>query len=363
MIKTGTAEKQQLQYISIAKNLAVLLVVLGHAGCIYAGKWDILVVNNNSRSLKYITEYIYSFHMPFYVFISGYLYNYKERKNNSTPSLMNIISNKSKRLLLPYLLTGIFFMIPIQIIFNVYPDNQPFISRVIHEVLLAKRPTHLWYLLMLFSLFVLFRFMEKIINKNNPIINIILFSIVNFMSYSITKDYGAYYVSFSLKYLLYFYIGYIFNRYIKIMITPFKIVSYFTIHGLLFCFKDLILKTLKLTNTNFNILNIIIIQLISIMGILWLFSLIYFLCNTSSRFINIVNNRFYKIIDKCNFHIYLFHHPIMVALIVSMSKINISAKLLYIIISIATLFLSVISSKLVGLIVIFTNKILKREYS
>ena len=66
----------KLQDIDLLRNIAIILVLLGHAGCIYAGKWSYTLVNMNSEIIKYITEFIYSLHMPLYVFISGYIYNF-----------------------------------------------------------------------------------------------------------------------------------------------------------------------------------------------------------------------------------------------------------------------------------------------
>ncbi|EYE87686.1 hypothetical protein Q428_12045 [Fervidicella metallireducens AeB] len=63
-----------LYNIFILNSIAIILVILGHSGCIYAGKWDYKVFYNSSIIIKFITDYIYSFHMPLFVFISGYLY-------------------------------------------------------------------------------------------------------------------------------------------------------------------------------------------------------------------------------------------------------------------------------------------------
>lgn len=154
-------KKNSVDNISILKNLALIFVLLGYAGCIYAGKWQYSVVNKDSQILKYITEYIYSFHMPLFVFISGYIYNYNRECLGKYNSTKNFIFNKLKRLIIPYFLVSITFMIPLQMIFSIYADEKSYIYRIINDTLLAQRPSHLWYLLMLFNLFIIFRIIEK----------------------------------------------------------------------------------------------------------------------------------------------------------------------------------------------------------
>lgn len=169
--------KNEINHITILRNISIILVILGHAGCIYAGYWSYTVVNGNSSILKFITEYIYSFHMPLFVFISGYIYIYNKEKRNKYKSFIELIINKAKRLLIPYLVSGVVFMIPIQMLFNVYKDKQSFLERVVNGILIAKNPAHLWYLLMLFNLFLIFYFIEKFIDMKKYIVNFIIFFI------------------------------------------------------------------------------------------------------------------------------------------------------------------------------------------
>lgn len=74
--------------IDIAKGIGIVLVVLGHC----SGKW--------------ISAFIYLFHMPLFFLISGYLYNEK-----SSEKPLVYIKKKFWGLYIPYLLTEIFFTI------------------------------------------------------------------------------------------------------------------------------------------------------------------------------------------------------------------------------------------------------------
>lgn len=75
-------EKKRLYYIDIAKGIAIFLVVLGHT---YRGN----IVQN----------WLYSFHMPLFFFISGWLY---EGKNNFEDGFPKFVLKRTRRLLIPY---------------------------------------------------------------------------------------------------------------------------------------------------------------------------------------------------------------------------------------------------------------------
>ena len=72
---------KRLDYLDYSKGIAIILVVLGHI-C----------------SKGNIKTYIYSFHMPLFFIISGYLFNYSNVK-----SFKEFINKKIKAYLIPYL--------------------------------------------------------------------------------------------------------------------------------------------------------------------------------------------------------------------------------------------------------------------
>ena len=76
-------DNKRLTHIDVAKGLGIFLVVFGHA----------LVFSGYVESLMFAT--IYSFHMPFFFFISGYLYKRKDANS--------YFSSKIKTLLFPVL--------------------------------------------------------------------------------------------------------------------------------------------------------------------------------------------------------------------------------------------------------------------
>ena len=75
--------KKRLDYIDIAKGIGIILMIIGHA----------------PLKNKYITNFIFSFHMPLFFLISGYFFKPKEKKQ--------CIKDIFKRLIIPYIITCI----------------------------------------------------------------------------------------------------------------------------------------------------------------------------------------------------------------------------------------------------------------
>lgn len=93
----------------------ILLVVLGHSG----------------ENIPYLSKWIYSFHMPLFIFISGYLLDYTSKNGIDKINLFNFINKKIKRLLIPYFvisslayvpkyLLGKFALRPLELTFSGY---------------------------------------------------------------------------------------------------------------------------------------------------------------------------------------------------------------------------------------------------
>lgn len=130
--------KERLMYIDALRGLAIFLVVLGH----------ILIFNGYEKSI--ITTTIYSFHMPLFMFISGYVarFSYKEIKN--IPELIGIIFRKFNTILLPYIVWCIF----VRPLFFQSPLN--YINRIEEYGLTSFFLSEYWFLPCLFTLSVCF---------------------------------------------------------------------------------------------------------------------------------------------------------------------------------------------------------------
>lgn len=90
-------ERQRFIDIDCAKGLAIILVVIGHivareGGAPLGNEWYYL----------YLKRAIYTFHMPLFMFLSGWVFYYTAPISNSLKELKTFIFKKAYRLLVPF---------------------------------------------------------------------------------------------------------------------------------------------------------------------------------------------------------------------------------------------------------------------
>ena len=100
--------------INNIRALAIILVVIGHSIIMYSDEWSLHVYDNNI--ISFIKRGINIIQMPLFFSLSGYLFS---NNINKYTDRLTFIKKKIKRLLLPYVLIGLFWMIPIKYILNI----------------------------------------------------------------------------------------------------------------------------------------------------------------------------------------------------------------------------------------------------
>ena len=101
-----------LPFLDILKGIAIFLMVLAH---ILAWSFQdssflqqpLSVLSHNEQNAAFVYKIIYSFHMPLLFFVSGYLF-YKRTKDYNGHYVIKVLKGRVKRLLIPYVATGIF---------------------------------------------------------------------------------------------------------------------------------------------------------------------------------------------------------------------------------------------------------------
>ena len=98
-----TNQVKRLDYIDALKGFAILLVVMGHVlACNYPDFREALASNVQGMMLWKI---IYSFHMPLFMFCSGFVFN-KSRDFFSTRNTFTLIFKRFNGLIIPYISMG-----------------------------------------------------------------------------------------------------------------------------------------------------------------------------------------------------------------------------------------------------------------
>ncbi|WP_155325347.1 acyltransferase family protein [Desulfosarcina ovata] len=158
---------KNIESIYIAKGIAISLVVISH----YAP-------NKEPYYWINIRDFLYTFHVPVFFMISGYLFRYRESLINNLDSYYNFIMKKAKRLLIPFFSISAFFLVVKYIsghIFNLQrPINLESVFKVVTNPTQSYKPI-LWYMFTLFMMFVIFPPLKKLFKSE---IKLFLVSIV-----------------------------------------------------------------------------------------------------------------------------------------------------------------------------------------
>ena len=261
-----------------------------------------------------IASYVYTFHVPMLVFVSGAVYYYCRKNKEKYKSLGGLAVNKFKRLIIPFLAIGLFYSIPIKyLIGNIEKGT---LINSIKNFLLGLSTGHLWYLLMLFDIFILFYLYEKfIINKKYSVsLNIIIFTLLYIFSGIFT---GLFLINRAIQYSIFFYLGYEFFRskdkvYSKIgsiktsviiMLIPLLIII-----SLILILVSKIQINNAILNRVFSLINVVI----AVIGITETFLFVYLINNKMKKEkLKDSIDKFINYFSKYSFNIYLLHEPLI----------------------------------------------------
>lgn len=161
-----THDNKRIYWIDNLKALGIILIVYGHV-----------------QISGVLTRYIYSFHVPLFFFISGYLFNSKKYTD-----FRLFLKTKIKSLLVPYfvfsLISYVIWFINIMLKSHFINDNSRidiykpiigiFYSNGINGWL--EHNVALWFLTCLFITELLFYLFIRVINKDNQLLIILIIS-------------------------------------------------------------------------------------------------------------------------------------------------------------------------------------------
>lgn len=202
----AVSKSNRIEWIDTAKGIGILLVILGHL-----------------PGLGLIESIIYSFHVPLFFFLSGYVFK-------NTDPFPAFLKKKAKAILIPYVTLAAGVLI-YNAVFSIINGNFA-ISSVLKQVLrfaVQRRYTSLWFLSCLFFLNLLFYAVSKIPKKWIRLVICVALPIIGYCYYlflaphlpwnaaanlpgvgQIQSDPGLpWNVDICLMAILFFYVGYL----------------------------------------------------------------------------------------------------------------------------------------------------------
>lgn len=312
----------------LAKCVTAILVVIAHATIMYTPDGAISVARQ-SAFLNRFTTYIYAFHMPLFLMLSGCVFGYCIEEGKYT-NFFSFVKNKVKRLLVPYFAFGMLYVAPVMCILGL--TNEGYIGYIIHGIVYSLNSRHLWYVLALFWIFLFFILFRPLLVKGNwglvimgGISLLVLFDVSRIVP-------GGFQLRAACYDQVFFFLGILFNRFYARIVPLFR--KFYAI-GFLLPFILMTMFMFKLNSMTAYIYKGIGIAMV--MFFCWCL-----LC----RFPAVVLNSVYGSVKRNFFGLYLFHPMIIYVLFHWLGQYNINPVLLSTFIWIVAAFLSICATEL-----------------
>lgn len=202
-------EKKKINWLLILQGWAMLWVVIGHS---YLGE-----MFNGPYLENLFIQFAYSFHMPLFIMISGYLFYMtriaKTTKAEGVNTYASIIWDKFKRLLIPGFVFSILAFI-VKFIFAGEVSRQVSVSAsdIAHMYLypLDNPLRELWFIAVLMWLFVVYPLWKFTLHKKwTAILTLVILAVLHF----INIDVELLCIGRACKYAVWFYAGLIVSKY------------------------------------------------------------------------------------------------------------------------------------------------------
>ncbi len=139
-------ENIRLDWIDMAKGIGIILVVLGH----------VITRCGQGQAELYLLRIIYLFHIPLFFFLSGYTFSDRD-------SIKSFFVKKFKRLIIPAYIYTFLYALFRSAIMHTGLDASCSLQDYYHILVLdsESKLSEFWFLPVLFSAIVVFRFLHK----------------------------------------------------------------------------------------------------------------------------------------------------------------------------------------------------------
>lgn len=296
-------KKTELNNCTNIKGILMLSIIFYHSMVIFASSSWFRIPGKSSVIFKILAQFLNSFHIYAFVFISGYIYYYIKYEKGGYNNKLSFMWNKFKRLIIPYIFVSAIWAIPIYVYFF-----RPKRDEIVAKFLFGNSPEQLWFLLMLFWVFLIYNFIFEWIQKNY-ILGTIMILILCFvgMIWDFTIDYFQFFKA--LQFILFFHMGCSWrnSKYEKKR-EPFKQISTIKIVILQLA---LFFVTLYISEMNISmftkILNLLLTVLLHAFNAWASFIVLQrFICNNKLE-----NNKILSFVSQNGMCMFLFHQQII----------------------------------------------------
>lgn len=194
--------KQKVTYISIINAIAIIAVVIGHL--------DVAGDKSTGTPVVNVIERFGAFQMPLFMCVSGFLFAMTSgyRKKYS-----DLVKNKVRRLLIPFVFLSLFTFVfklclPSSMLEHEVGFNAGYIFKIFFVPFRGPVP-HLWFVISLFTIFLLTPILKRTVGKTVFIVmTFLLLLMLTFIpSYLKTLNIEIFAIDKTLSMTVWFYLG------------------------------------------------------------------------------------------------------------------------------------------------------------
>ena len=206
----------------------MILVVVGHCtyytiagpseygGIDYAGAMEAAGVMDTyvHAWTSVLTMFIYTFHMPLFMAISGAVFELGWNKGKYRDTAI-FVKKKVLRLLVPFFGVTLFYGVPLKYLSGYWNESSDVLRDIFIGQVLVQGNTHLWFLLTLFFEFLIFYLFlrQGVLEKRYQYILFVILLLTCFVA----KKVPIKLISYVFEFGVYFYVGILFERYRKVI--------------------------------------------------------------------------------------------------------------------------------------------------
>ena len=193
----------ELKYITIAQIIGCWLVILGHS---------FPFVTPYPEGVNKAIGFLYTFHMPLFVWCSGFLFAHTRQSERKT--FGQYLISRAAKLLVPYIALSLIGMLPKMIASPVLNDTLEMDAMSIIRAFVVPRENiwgHFWFLPMIFLMGIIAYIVDKVTNTTLKVwipLTIVAFGI-SFFQYSVLEWGG---VNDIMSYFVFYCIGVVCSR-------------------------------------------------------------------------------------------------------------------------------------------------------
>ena len=170
--------KPYFPHITLQKNLCLLGVLFAHAVLPFTEGnpfWK-LYADERSAAATALASFFGAMLIPSFLFASGFLLA-NTLAHSRQRTLREQMENRARRLLRPWLLTVLFWLVPLYTLFDLPAFNRPLHATLMEGYSVALRglfADHLWFLLVLFWVTLFWLLLLPIIGRTNQCVGIVI---------------------------------------------------------------------------------------------------------------------------------------------------------------------------------------------